>query len=133
MRGSVVSGVLSSSTSSFNGQKRIQLQVSLSGGGGDGAAYLRGESQGVDLQLVSLQVHAAGQVVDVPVGEGADDGDGFRSGDGVRGDGGFGGEGSFRGSDEGFRSGDGIDGMGAGRSGGSSSRGKGKVIDIESW
>lgn len=99
---STADGVFSSASSSINGQKRVELQFSLSGGG---TATLRGESQGVggDLRLSWLQVHAAGKVVDVPVEAGWGEGGGTGSGGGS----GAGGHGGGRG-------------------------GRGEIIDIES-
>ena len=80
---STASGVFSSSSSAFNGQKRILLGFSLSGAA---TATLRGESRGARLQLVSLQVSAAGQVIDVPLEEGVRAGGGGNGSGGGRND-----------------------------------------------
>ena len=101
LRGRSLGGIFSSSSASLNGQKRIQLQCSISG---VGTAALRGESRGGELQLVSLQVSAAGRVIDVPV----EDRDGRR---GARID--------RRGSDGLARRGGGID--------------EEEVIDVDAW
>ena len=70
----------------------MQLSLSLSGGG---TASLRADTQSGALQLASLEVSAAGQVVHVPVGRGA--GDVGEEAAGRRSDGGRGGA---RGADQ---------------------------------
>ena len=81
VRRSTIGAVLSSASSSVNGQKRVELRCALADAG---VATLRGESrgQGGELQLVSLQVSAAGQVIDVSVAGRGGDGDGDGGGRG---------------------------------------------------
>ena len=76
-----IGGVFGGDAVSVNGRKRLQVEVSLSGGGqGVGQAVVRGESAprgggggggGGGVRLASLQVRAAGQVIDVQVAGGA--------------------------------------------------------------
>ena len=88
-RRSTAGGIFSSASSSINGQKSIELQFSLSGGG---AASLRGAARDGRLQLTSLQVRAAGQIIDVVVGADGAGGGGGNYGGGSYGGGGGGDE-----------------------------------------
>ena len=74
----------SSSSSNINGQvrKMIMLQCQCAGAAGNGMVAIRGESDGPNIQVASLQLQAGGQVINVPTlrGGGGGMGGGGRGG-----------------------------------------------------
>ena len=82
--GASIDGVFSSSSSSssINGvtKKMVMLQAQASGSFGSGVVAIRGEADGGEVRVTSLQLQAGGQVVDVPTLRGGGGGGGFGGG-----------------------------------------------------
>ena len=82
--GASIDGVFSSSSSSssINGvtKKMVMLQAQASGSFGSGVVAIRGEADGGEVFVTSLQLQAGGQVVDVPTLRGGGGGGGFGGG-----------------------------------------------------